>query len=120
MSLTLARLCGEWRLFNKNSSGLVRKNYKARSGKYEARIVIFRIPTADYFIAEYGNFEREIQSSDSNLSYICHHRLIFPDFSESGKLLKKIGKPLKKLESRFRKQKALKEIRKLLKKLESH
>jgi hypothetical protein len=41
MSLTLARLCGEWRL--------VRKNYEARSGKYEARIVIFRILAADYF-----------------------------------------------------------------------
>jgi hypothetical protein len=38
MSLTLARLCGEWRLFS--------KNYEARSEKYEARIVIFRILAA--------------------------------------------------------------------------
>jgi hypothetical protein len=48
MSLTLARLCGEWRLDS--------KNYGARSRKYEARIVIFRILTADYFIAEYRDF----------------------------------------------------------------
>jgi hypothetical protein len=41
MSLTLARLCGEWRLFSR---------------KYEARIAIFRILAADYFIAEYCNF----------------------------------------------------------------
>jgi hypothetical protein len=41
MSLTLARLCGEWRL--------VSKNYKARSKKYEARIAIFRILATDYF-----------------------------------------------------------------------
>ncbi len=36
MSLTLARLCGEWRL--------VRKNYEAwgaSGGRYEAQIVIF-------------------------------------------------------------------------------
>jgi hypothetical protein len=41
MSLTLARLCGEWQL--------VSKNYEARSGKYKARIVIFCILVADYF-----------------------------------------------------------------------
>ena len=35
---------------------LVSKNYEARSEKYEARIVIFRILAADYFIAEYCNF----------------------------------------------------------------
>jgi hypothetical protein len=40
MPLTLARLCGELRL--------VSKNYGARSGKYEAWIVIFRIPTTNY------------------------------------------------------------------------
>ncbi len=49
MSLTLARLCGEWRL--------VSENYEAQSGKYEAQIVIFRILVADYFIAEYRNFD---------------------------------------------------------------
>jgi hypothetical protein len=54
MSLTLARLCGEWRL--------VSKNYEAWSGKYEARIVIFHILTADYFIAEYRNFGGEYEA----------------------------------------------------------
>jgi hypothetical protein len=105
--------------FSKNSLQLVSENYKARSGKYEALIAIIRIPTPDYFIAEYRDFEREIQSLDSNLSYICHHRWIFPDFSESGKLLRKIGKPLKKSESRFRKRKAGEEIGKPLKKSKS-
>ncbi len=41
MSLTLARLCGEWRL--------VSGNYKARgasAGKYKAQIVIFHILAA--------------------------------------------------------------------------
>jgi hypothetical protein len=108
MSLTLARLCGEWRL--------VSKNYGARSGKYEACIVIYRILAADYFIAEYPNFEREIRSLDSDLSYTCRQRKIFPDFSESGKPLRKIGKPLKKSESRFRRRKAVEEIGKPLKK----
>ncbi len=41
MSLTLARLCGELRL--------VSENYEARSGKYEAWILIFHILAADYF-----------------------------------------------------------------------
>ncbi len=66
MSLTLARLCGEWRL--------VSEIYGARSGIYEACIVIIRIPTTDYFIAEYLNFEQEIQSLDSNLLYISLRR----------------------------------------------
>ena len=51
MSLTLARLCGEWQL--------VGGNYEARGAsgrKYKAQIVIFRILTADYFIAEYRDF----------------------------------------------------------------
>ena len=48
MSLTLARLCGEWRLVSGNYE-LVSGNYKARgvSGrKYEAQIVIFCILAA--------------------------------------------------------------------------
>ena len=56
MSLTLARLCGEWRL--------VSEIYGARSGKYEACIVIIHIPTADYFIAEYCNFGCNILSQN--------------------------------------------------------
>ncbi len=54
MSLTLARLCGEWRL--------VSKIYEAQSGKYEAPIAIFRILTAEYFIAEYRDFGCNILS----------------------------------------------------------
>jgi hypothetical protein len=45
MSLTLARLCGYWRLVSVNYK-LVSGNYKAQGasgGKYEAQIVIFRI-----------------------------------------------------------------------------
>ncbi len=43
----------------------------------------------------------------------------FPDFSESGKPLRKIGKPLKESESCFRKRKAIEEIGKPLKKSEN-
>ncbi len=74
MSLTLARLCGEWRLVSGNYK-LVSGNYEARGasgGKYKAQIVIFRIFAA----------------------------MIFSYFLESGKPLRKIRKPLKKLESR--------------------
>ena len=66
MSLTLARLCDEWQL--------VSENYGAWSGKYEARIVIFCILSADYFIAEYCDFEREKRSSDSNLIFAAVDR----------------------------------------------
>jgi hypothetical protein len=48
MSLTLARLCGEWQL--------VSENYKAWSGKYEAWIVIFCILAADYFCRRISQF----------------------------------------------------------------
>ncbi len=48
MSLTLARLCGEWQL--------VSENYEARSGKYEARIAIFCILAADYFYCGISQF----------------------------------------------------------------
>ncbi len=41
MSLTLARLCGEWQVGS--------KNYEAWSGKYDAQIMIFRILAANYF-----------------------------------------------------------------------
>ena len=46
--VTLARLCGEWRLVSGNSE-LVSKNYEAwgaSGGKYEAQLVIFRILAA--------------------------------------------------------------------------
>ncbi len=101
MSLTLARLCGEWRL--------VSEIYGAWSGKFEACIVIIRIPTADYFIAEYrdssGKYE-EVRSGKSKYSRYEY----FDNIEESGKPLKKvsrnwkaieeIGKPSKKSESR--------------------
>jgi hypothetical protein len=48
MSLTLARLCGEWRLVSRNYK-LFSGNYEAwgaSGGKYEAQIVIFRLPAA--------------------------------------------------------------------------
>jgi hypothetical protein len=48
MSLTLARLCGEWQLVSGNYE-LVTGNYEARGatgGKYKAQIVIFRILAA--------------------------------------------------------------------------
>jgi hypothetical protein len=49
MSLTLARLCGEWQLVSGNYE-LVSGNYEARGasgGKYEAQIVILRILAAE-------------------------------------------------------------------------
>jgi hypothetical protein len=63
------------------------------SGKYEARIAIFCI------FAAIDRFSRISQKT------------------ENGKPLRKIGKPLKKLESRFRKRKAVEEIGKPLKKI---
>jgi hypothetical protein len=48
MSLTLARLCGEWQL--------VSEKYEARSGKYEAWIAIFRILATDYFYCGISQF----------------------------------------------------------------
>jgi hypothetical protein len=48
MSLTLARLCGEWQLVSGNYK-LVSGNYKAQGasgGKYENQIVIFCILAA--------------------------------------------------------------------------
>jgi hypothetical protein len=89
MSLTLARLCGEWQL--------VSKNYEARSGKYEARISDLSYSCSRLFLSQNIAILAEIQSSDINLLYTCRHRKIFPDFSESGKPLRKIGKPLKKI-----------------------
>ncbi len=61
MSLTLARLCGEWRLVSVNYE-LVSGNYKARvasGGKYEAQIVIFRILAA---INRFSHISRKAES----------------------------------------------------------
>ncbi len=76
MSLTLARLCGEWQL--------VSGNYEARGasgGKFEAQIVIFCI------LATVNSFFSDFLESEKPLRKI-------------GKPLRKIGKPLKKAESR--------------------
>ncbi len=84
MSLTLARLCGEWQLFG--DLARIAHDLLARITKLEAENTklwkrlfvfqpqIFRIPTGDYFIAEYRDFEWEKQSSDSDLLYICRRR----------------------------------------------
>ncbi len=84
MSLTLARLCGEWRLVSVNYK-LVSGTYEARGasgGKYKAQIVIFRI------LAAVNRFSRisweAIEETGKPL------RKIFSDFSEIGKSLKKI------------------------------
>jgi hypothetical protein len=61
MSLTLARLCGEWRLVSGNYE-LVGGNYKAwgaSGGKYEAQIVIFRM------LAAVNRFSRISQKAES-------------------------------------------------------
>jgi hypothetical protein len=54
MSLTLARLCGEWRL--------VSKNYEAWSGKYEVRISDLRILAADYFYRGISRFRLKYEA----------------------------------------------------------
>ncbi len=61
MSLTLATLCGEWRLVSGNYE-LVTRNYEARgpSGrKYEAQIVIFRILAA---VNRFSRISRKAES----------------------------------------------------------
>ena len=69
MTLTLARLCGEWRL--------VSENYEARSGKYKAWIAIFRILAA---IDRFSRISRKMESRWENWKAV----------EESGKLLKKL------------------------------
>ncbi len=89
MSLTLARLGGEWWLVSGNYE-LVSGNYEARGvsgGKYKAQIVNFCI------LATVNRFSR--------ISW-------------------KAGSRWGKSESRWRKRKAVEESRKPLKKLESH
>jgi hypothetical protein len=48
MSLTLARLCGEWQL--------VSKNYEAWSGKYKAWIAILCVLATNYFYCGISQF----------------------------------------------------------------
>ena len=84
MSLTLARLCGEWRLVSANYE-LVSGDYKARGAsgrKYEAQIVIFRI------LAAVNRFSRISWKAVKEIGKPL--KKIFSDFSEIGKPLKKI------------------------------
>jgi hypothetical protein len=90
MSLTLARLCGEWRLVSANYE-LVSGNYEARGAngrKYEAQIVIFCI------LAAVNRFSCISQKSVKEIGKPL--KKIFSDFSE-------IRKPLKKIEFCVRK-----------------
>ncbi len=69
MSLTLARLCGEWRLVNGNYK-LVSRNYEAwgaSGGKYEAQIVIFRI------LAAVNRFSRISWKAESHQGKLENH-----------------------------------------------
>ncbi len=85
MSLTFARLCGEWRL--------VSGNYEARGasgGKYEAQIVIFCI------LAAVNSFFLISRKAESHWGKSESHWKNWKAFEES-------RKPLKKAESRWRK-----------------
>ncbi len=84
MSLTLARLCGEWRL--------VGVNYETRgasSGKYEAQIVIFCI------LAAVNRFSRISRKAESRWGKSESHW-------RKRKAVEESRKSLKKLESRWR------------------
>ena len=84
MSLTLARLCGEWRLVSMNYE-LVSGNYEARGasgGKYEAQIVIFCI------LAAVNRFSRISWKAVKEIGKPL--KKIFLDFLEMRKPLKKI------------------------------
>ncbi len=91
MSLTLARLCGEWQLVSRNHD-LVSRNYEARGvigGKYEAQIVIFRILAAvNRFFCISWKVESRWGKSES-----CWRKQ---------KAIEGSRKPLKKSESRWR------------------
>ncbi len=91
MSLTLARLCGEWRLVSVNYE-LVSGNYEARGasgGKYEAQIVIFRILAA---VNRFSCISWKAESHWGKLKSRWRKR----------KAVEESGKLLKKLESRWR------------------
>ena len=84
MSLTLARLCGEWRL--------VGGNYEARGasgGKYKAQIVIFCILAA---VNRFSCISWKAESRWGRLESRWRKR----------KAVEDIGKPLKKSESHWR------------------
>ncbi len=99
MSLTHARLCGEWRL--------VSGNYEARGasgGKYEAQIVIFcTLDAVKRFSRNSWTAEsqwRKQKAIEENWKSIEEN---WKAVKERRKLWKKIGKPLKKIDFRVRK-----------------
>ncbi len=101
MSLTLARLCGEWRL--------VSRNYKARGasgGKHEAQIVILCILAA---VNRFSWISRKAEILQGKLESRWRNRKAV---EENRKAVEEIGKPLKKAESHWRKWKAIEEKRK--------
>jgi hypothetical protein len=86
MSLTLARLCGEW--------WLVSGNYEARGvsgGKYKAQIVIFRI------LAAVNRFSWISWKAESCWGKLESHWRNRKAIEESGKLLKKAESYWRKL-----------------------
>ncbi len=116
MSLTLARLCGEWRLVGENYEvwkrkirssnsdlsysnrrlfvfqppNILSRNIAISSGKYEARIAIFRI------FAAINRFSRLFLRK-------------WKAFEENRKAVSESRKPVKKSESRWRNRKAVEE-----------
>jgi hypothetical protein len=92
MSLTLARLCGELRL--------VSENYEARSGKYEAWILIFHILAADYFNRGISQFWLKYKA---RIAIFCKLAAIDRFSQISWKVESRWGK----LESRWRNRKAV-------------
>ncbi len=88
MSLTLARLCGEWRL--------VSRNYEARGasgGKYEAQIVIFRI------LAAVNRFSRISWKAESCWGKLESRWRKSESHWRKQKSVEESRKPLKKAES---------------------
>jgi hypothetical protein len=107
MSLTLARLCREWRL--------VSEIYGDRSGKYEACIVIIRFQPPIILSRNIAISSGKYKARIVIFRIFAAVDRFFPDFLESGKLLRKIRKPLRKIEN----LKAVTEIRNALKRVES-
>jgi hypothetical protein len=85
MSLTLARLCGEWQLVSKNYEA-----WGASGEKYEAQIVIFCILAA---INRFSQISRKAESHWGKLESRWRN----------WKAIEESRKPLKKAESRWRK-----------------
>ncbi len=99
MSLTLARLCGEWRLVSRNY-----KAWGASGGKYKAQIEIFHILAT---VNRFSRISRKVESRWGKLE--SHWRKLESCWrkqkaiEESRKPLTKVGKPLKKIGLRVKK-----------------